>query len=96
MQRVARATTGWDLISRFSFTFLLILNFTDMMLDMIEKLENYPRPPRQLLSRPSRQLEFTFYLLVIARIAPINKRIDMNLNLTCEPTLSYDKGIAFS
>ena len=32
----------------------------------------------------------------MASIATINKLLDMRRNLTCAPTLSYDKGVAFS
>ena len=45
---------------------------------------------------PQGPINSFFYLLVIASIVPINKHLDMNLNLTCMPTLSYDKGIAYS
>ena len=47
-------------------------------------------------SCPQGPIKFFLYFLVIASIVPIHKLLDMNLNLTCPPTLSYDKGIAFS
>ena len=37
-----------------------------------------------------------FLFLDIASLAPINKLLDMRRNLTCAPTLSYDKGVAYS
>ena len=47
-------------------------------------------------SCPQGPIKSFLYFLVIASIVPIHKLLDMNLNLTCPPTLSYDKGIAFS
>ena len=88
---------GWNLIDRFIITFILTLYYTDMILElMLENFSNYYPVLQRSDSRPQRHPEFTFYLLVIARIAPINRHIDMNITLTCEPTLSYDKGTAYS
>jgi hypothetical protein len=87
----------WNLIDRFIITFILTLYYTDMILElMLENFSNYYPVLQRSDSRPQRHPEFTFYLLVIARIAPINRHIDMNITLTCEPTLSYDKGTAYS
>ena len=88
---------GRNLLVRFSFTFILTLNLFEVILElMLEKFSEYYPVLKCFVSRPPRQPEFTSYLLVVARIAPILKNIDMNLNLTCEPTLSYDKGTAYS
>ena len=88
---------GWNLIARFCFAFMLTLYYTDMILElMLEKFSNYYPVLQRTDSRPQRHPEFISYLLVIARIAPINRHIDMNITLTCEPSLSYDKGVAYS
>jgi hypothetical protein len=88
---------GWNLIDRFCFAFMMTLYYTDMILElMLEKFSNYSPVLQRTDSRPQRHPEFISYLLVIARIAPINRHIDMNITLTCEPTLSYDKGTAYS
>jgi len=39
---------------------------------------------------------YTPLFVVVANIVIIHKLLDMNTNLTYPPTLSYDKGIAYS
>ena len=38
----------------------------------------------------------TLFFVVVANTIIIHKLLDMNTNLTYPPTLSYDKGIAYS
>ena len=39
---------------------------------------------------------YTPFFVVVANTVIIHKLLDMNTNLTYPPTLSYDKGIAYS
>ena len=96
-ERLESGDAGWNLLVRFSLAFMLTLYYTDIILElMLGKFSNYYPVMQCSVLRPNRQPEFTSYLLVIARIAPINRHIDMNITLTCEPSLSYDKGVAYS
>ena len=45
---------------------------------------------------PQGPINSFFLLLVLASVVTINKHLDVRKNLTCSPTLSYDKGIAYS
>ncbi len=45
---------------------------------------------------PQGPINSFIFWLVITSIGSINKHLDVRKNLTCPPTLSYDKGIAYS
>ena len=51
---------------------------------------------RPTFDRPHGQIENTHFFVVVAKAVFINKHLDMHRNITCPPTLSYDKGVGFS
>ena len=51
-------------------------------------------PP--ISSCPQGPKYYILFFVVVANTVIINTHLDMNANLTCPPTLSYDKGIAYS
>ena len=78
--------------------FILLFAFSVLMCalrDMNSFYCNRPRPEPPSFLCPQ-GLKYVFFSLVVASIVTINKHLDVKKNLTCPPTLSYDKGIAYS